>query len=189
MAVRRVVYCGDPVLRKKATRVHRIDDEICQLLDDMRETMLEENGMGLAAAQVGVSKAVVVVRMDPEEDDVLELINPELVETEGEERGVEGCLSLPTLRGEVVRPAEAMVRAVNREGETITVEGEGLMARCLAHEVDHLSGQLFIDEVDPETLCWLRPDDSEESGYRIESTTVEEAKEAFERLRKQQGES
>lgn len=186
MSVRRVVYCGDPVLRRKASRVRRIDDEICELLDDMRETMLEHNGLGLAAAQVGVSSAVVIIRRDAESSDVIELINPKLVQIEGEEEGTEGCLSLPTLRGTVVRPSRAVVEAIDREGREISVEGEGMMARCLSHECDHLAGRLFIDEVEPDSLCWLRPDDSEESGYRTEATTLEEAREAFDRLRQQE---
>ncbi|MFO8082456.1 MAG: peptide deformylase [Armatimonadota bacterium] len=185
MAVRRIVYCGDPVLRRKAPRVRRIDDEICSLLDDMAETMLENEGLGLAAAQVGESAAVVVLRRGAESSDVIELINPRIVEREGEERGMEGCLSLPTLRGEVVRPARVIVEGVDREGEEIAVEGEGMMARCLAHELDHLAGTLFIDAVEAESLCWLRPDEREETGYRSEPTTLEEAEAAFERLRQQ----
>lgn len=187
MAVRKIVYCGDPVLRRKASRVRRIDQGVIDLLDDMAETMLEANGLGLAAAQVGVSSAVVVVRRGPESDEVIELINPRIVEAEGEERGLEGCLSLPTLRGEVIRPSVAVVEAIDREGNEIALEGEGLMARCFSHECEHLDGGLFIDSVDPDTLCWLRPDESEEAGYRTESTTLEEARAAFDRLREQKG--
>jgi peptide deformylase len=185
MAVRRIVYFGDPVLRRKASRVRRIDDEICSLLDEMAETMLENEGLGLAAAQVGESTAVVVVRRGAESDGVIELINPRIVESEGEERDVEGCLSLPTLRGEVVRPTSVAVEAVNREGEEIAVEGEGMMARCLVHELDHLAGTLFIDAVEADSLYWLRPDDREDTGYRSEPTTLEEAEASFERLRQQ----
>lgn len=185
MAVRRIVYCGDPVLRRKASRVRRIDDEICSLLDDLTETMLEADGLGLAAAQVGVPTSVVVVRRGADSDSVIELINPRIIEVEGEEAGMEGCLSLPTLRGEVIRPARAVVEAVDREGDEIFVEGEGMMARCLSHELDHLVGRLFIDAVEPESLCWLRPDEREEGGYRSEPTTLDEAEAAFERLREQ----
>lgn len=185
MAVRRIVYCGNPVLRRKASRVRRIDGDVCSLLDDMAETMLEANGLGLAAAQVGVPVSVVVIRADAESDSVIELINPRIVEEEGEEDGAEGCLSLPTLRGTVIRPLRAVVEAVNREGDEIQVEGEGLMARCLSHELDHLAGRLFIDVAEPDSLCWLRPDERQESGYRIEPTTVEEARAAFDRMRQQ----
>ncbi|MGI5816766.1 MAG: peptide deformylase [Armatimonadota bacterium] len=186
MAVRRIVYCGDPVLRRKASRVRRIDDDICSLLDDLAETMLEANGLGLAAAQVGVSTSVVVVRRGADSDEVIELINPRIIEIEGEESGTEGCLSLPTLRGTVVRPTRTAVEAVDRDGEEIFVEGEGMMARCLSHELDHLAGRLFIDAVEADSLCWLRPDVDEEDGYRTEPTTLEEAQEAFERLRARQ---
>lgn len=189
MALRRITYCGEPVLRRKASRVRRIDDEICTLLDDMAETMLENDGLGLAAAQVDEAIAVVVIRRGVESNDVIELINPRIVETEGEERGIEGCLSLPTLRGTVVRPTRAVVEAVNREGDEIVLEGEGIMARCFCHELDHLAGTLFIDEVDPDSLCWLRPDEREDSGYRTEPTTLEEAREAFDRLIAQRKES
>jgi peptide deformylase len=171
------------VLRRKASRVRTIDDDICELLDDLGETMLEANGLGLAAPQVGVGKAVVVIRRGADSDEVIELINPRIVETEGEESGTEGCLSLPTLRGTVLRPSGAVVRAIDREGNEFTVEGEGMMARCLSHECDHLAGRLFIDQVEPDSLCWLRPDDSEDNGYRSEPTTLEEAEEAFRRLR------
>lgn len=182
MAVRRITYCGEPVLRRKASRVRRIEDEICTLLDDMRETMLENDGLGLAAAQVGESVAVVVVRRGAESSDVIELINPRMVEIDGEESGMEGCLSLPTLRGTVIRPANVEVEAVDREGNEIVIEGEGLMARCLSHELDHLAGTLFIDQVEADSLCWLQPDEREDTGYRIEPTSREEAEEAFERL-------
>ncbi len=185
--VRRIMYCGDPVLRRRASRVRRIDDGVCKLLDDMATTMLEANGLGLAAAQVGEPVSVVVIRADEDGDteDVIELINPKIIEVEGEQDGPEGCLSLPTLRGSVVRPAWAVVEAIDREGNEIAVEGQAMMARCLSHELDHLFGRLFIDVVDPESLCWLRPDEREDTGYRTEPTTVEEARAAFDRMREQ----
>ncbi len=186
MAVREIVYCGDPVLRETARRVRRINDEIIQLLDDLSETMLKANGLGLAAEQLGATDAVVVVRGGPETDDFIELINPRIVEREGEQEGAEGCLSLPTLRGTVLRPNRVVVEAVDRDGEDIVVEGEELIARCLAHELDHLEGRLFIDLVEEDSLSWMRPDEDEPGGYRFESTTLEEAREAFDRLRKQQ---
>ncbi len=184
-AVRRIAYCGDPVLHRPASRVRRIDDDLRTLLDDMTETMLEANGLGLAAAQVGVPLSVVIVRADADSDTVIELINPRMIEIEGEEDGAEGCLSLPTLRGSVLRPARAVVEAIDREGDEIAIEGEGMMARCLAHELDHLVGRVFIDVVEPESLCWLRPDEHEDTGYRTEPTTIEEARKAFDRMREQ----
>lgn len=185
MAVRRIVYCGHPALRRKARLVRNIDADLIELLEDLAETMYSENGLGLAAAQVADSAAAVVVRRDPDGEETLELINPRIVEQEGEQDGSEGCLSLPTLRGSVLRPERVVVQALDREGERIVVEGEGLMARCLAHELDHLEGRLFIDTVDADSLCWLTPDSSEESGYRLEPTTIEEAREAFDRLNRQ----
>ncbi|MGC9317555.1 MAG: peptide deformylase [Armatimonadota bacterium] len=188
MAVRRIVYYGDPALRRSAKRVRRIDDEIVQLVRDLRETMLQAGGMGLAAEQIGEPLAVVTVLRDPEENDVIGLINPRIVEQEGEQEGSEGCLSLPTLRGTVIRPEHVVVKAVDISGEEVTVEGHNLMARCLAHELDHLEGMVFTDRAEPDSLCWVRPDENEESGYRTEPTTLEEAEEAFERLRSQRGE-
>ncbi len=189
MAKKRIVICGEPVLRRQAKRVKNIDGRIIELLGDMVETMLENSGLGLAGPQVGESKTIIVVRPDPEQEDVLELINPRIVETEGEEEGLEGCLSLPTLRGTVIRPQRVVVEAVTPDGEEVVVEGEGLMARALVHEVDHLAGTLFIDRVEPDSLAWLRPDDRKESGYRLDPTTMEEALAAFERLRKRRSEA
>ena len=183
MAVRRIVYCGDARLRRKAPRVRENSDDLHELLAELRETMLEADGLGLAGAQVGECLAVVVVRADSEGTEVIDLINPRIVEQEGEQDGHEGCLRLPTLRGMVLRPSRVVVEAFAREGEEIEVAGAGLMARCLAHELDHLQGRLFIDAVDPESLAWLRPDRREDSGYRVEPTTLAEAQEAFDRLR------
>ena len=186
MAARKIVYCGHPVLRRKARRVKNVDGRLMELLREMSEIMLEASGVGLAAPQVGESMRAVIVRPDPEEENTLELLNPRIVEREGDEEGLEGCLSLPTLRGTVMRPQRVVVEATDMDGDDIVVEGEGLLARALAHEVDHLAGTLFIDRVVPDSLVWLRPDDSDESGYRLEPTTLEEALAAFERLRNQQ---
>jgi len=185
MARRTILYCGDPILARKARRIREIDDALHELLHDMEETMIAADGLGLAAAQVGELIAAVTVRRGADTEEVLGLINPEIVEAEGEQAGTEACLSLPTLRGTVVRPQRVVVEAFDAAGKSITIEGEGLMARCLAHELDHLAGRLFIDVVRPDSLVWVRPDDTEEDGYREESTTVEEARAAFERLRKQ----
>ncbi len=182
MAVREITYCGEPVLRRKARRVHEIDDDLVRLVDDMRDTMGPAAGMGLAAPQVGVSLAVTTVWMDTEGDEVAALINPKIVKREGEEESFEGCLSLPTLRGIATRPTSVVIEAVNLDGEEIVIEAEGILAHCLAHEIDHLRGKLFIDLVDPDTLVWMRPDERKESGYRFDPTTLAEATEAFTRL-------
>lgn len=191
MAVREIVYCGEPILRRRAAKVHDIDDHVRRLIADMKETMGPAAGMGLAAPQVGESLRIITVWADPEGEETIALINPRIVERDGEEESFEGCLSLPTLRGIVMRPSRVVVVGVDEEGKECAVEGEGVIAHCLAHEIDHLQGRLFIDLVDPETLRWMRPDDREESGFRYEPTTLEEAVQAFQRLieRKRQREA
>lgn len=142
-------YERDEVLRKKARPVERIDDRILTLLDDMAETMYNAEGVGLAAPQVGILRRVVVIDVG---EGVIELINPEIIEQEGEQVAIEGCLSIPGLSGMVKRPARVVVSALNRHGERIEIEGTDLLARALCHEIDHLDGILYIDKVEPGTL-------------------------------------
>lgn len=150
MAIRRImIYGEDDVLRKKSKPVEKIDKRILELLDDMAETMKHADGVGLAAPQVGILRRVVVIDVG---DGLIELINPEIVETSGQQRGAEGCLSIPGVRGEVIRPEKVRVKALNRKGEPIEITGTGLLARALCHEIDHLDGILFIDKVVPGTL-------------------------------------
>ena len=182
MAVREITYCGEPILRRIARKIHEIDDDLVRLVADMRDTMGPAAGMGLAAPQVGVSLAVTTVWLDTEGEENAALLNPRIVHREGQEESFEGCLSLPTLRGMLTRPTNVVVEAVNLAGEEIVIEAEGILAHCLAHEVDHLRGTLFIDEVEPDTLVWMRPDEREESGFRFDPTTLAEATEAFGRL-------
>lgn len=144
MAIRLVRKDGDEVLRKKARPVEQIDKKIITLLEDMEETMRHENGVGLAAPQVGVLRRVVVIDVG---EGLIELINPEIVWTEGKQLNVEGCLSIPGKMGEVERPAEILVRALNRKGEEIEIKGSELLAVALSHEIDHLDGVLFTDKV------------------------------------------
>ncbi|GAE86840.1 peptide deformylase [Acetivibrio straminisolvens] len=144
MAVRFIREDGDEILRKVSKKVDVIDEKIKTLLDDMVETMYAANGVGLAAPQVGILKRVVVIDVG---DGLMELINPEIIEQEGEQIDVEGCLSIPGVAGEVKRPARVVVEALNREGEKITVEGKELLAVALCHEIDHLDGILFKDKV------------------------------------------
>ncbi len=155
MAILNIVKEGDPTLRKICRPVVEITPRILTLLDDMRETLAEANGAGLAAPQVGILRRIALVDLGEE---VVELINPEIVETEGEQEEVEGCLSVPDVWGITKRPAYVRVRATNRFGEEFTVEGEGLNARCLCHEIDHLDGHLFTDNV----LHILTPEEVEE---------------------------
>jgi len=142
-------YERDEVLRKKARPVDKIDDRILTLLDDMAETMYKAEGVGLAAPQVGILRRVVVIDIG---EGIIELINPEIIEQEGEQIGAEGCLSVPGLSGIVKRPARVVVTALNRHGERIKIQGEDLLARALCHEIDHLDGILYLDKVEPGTL-------------------------------------
>lgn len=184
MVKRDIVICGEPVLRRKARLLHDIRQETVDLLADMVDTMLAASGVGLAAPQVGKSVQAIVVRPDVEADSPIhQLINPRLVEVEGEQEGREGCLSLPTLYGLVVRPERVLVHGLSPDGEEVTLEGEGLFARALAHEIDHLQGTLFIDWTEQDSLVWLVPDPEEEDGVRFEQTSLREAQEAFDRLR------
>ncbi len=147
MALRDIVTVGDDVLRKKARMVENINDKLLVLLDDMAETMkYEGRGIGLAAPQVGVLKRVFVVDVG-DEHGLIEFINPEIIETEGEVIGEEGCLSVPGQSGCVVRPERITVRAQDRHGEPFEIKAEGLLAVCICHENDHLDGVLFIDKI------------------------------------------
>ena len=155
MAILNIVKEGDPTLRKVCRPVVEITPRILTLLDDMRETLIEANGAGLAAPQVGILRRIALVDLGEE---IVELINPEIIESKGEQEEVEGCLSVPDVWGVTRRPAYVKVRALNRNGEEFTVEGEGLNARCLCHEIDHLDGHLFTDNV----LHILSPEEVEE---------------------------
>ena len=142
MAIRNVVQVGDETLRKKRFPVEKFDEALGLLLDDMKETLLDANGVGLAAPQVGILRRVVVVDTGEE---MLELVNPELLETSGEQEGAEGCLSVPGKYGLVKRPMVAKVRAQDRDGNWFEVEGEELIARCFCHEIDHLDGIVYTE--------------------------------------------
>jgi peptide deformylase len=148
MSVRELRYMGDPVLREKAASVQELTAEIRQLIEDMFDTMYAEEGVGLAAPQVGVPLRVIVV--DPREPDILPfaLLNPEVVDASEEtDRAEEGCLSIPGLREVVERPLAVSVTGINRDGERVVIEAAGLLARILQHEVDHVDGILFVDRV------------------------------------------
>ncbi|HHZ12929.1 MAG: peptide deformylase [Caldicoprobacterales bacterium] len=150
MALREIKhYERDEVLRKKARPVDKIDNRILLLLDDMAETMYNAEGVGLAAPQVGVLRRIVVIDIG---EGIIELINPEIVEEQGEQMDMEGCLSIPGITGLVKRPAKVKVVGLNRYGEKIELEGENLLARALCHEIDHLNGILYLDRVEPGTL-------------------------------------
>jgi len=138
---------GSPILREQASRVGEVNDEIIQLVKDLFDTMNAEDGIGLAANQIGVARRVAVVQA--EDDDQLVLIDPEIVERDGEERGEEGCLSIPDMFGDVDRAQRIVVETTSFGNERIRVESEGLKARAIQHEIDHLDGILFIDHLSP----------------------------------------
>jgi len=142
MAIRKIVKGGDPVLQKKSRAVEKFDARLAQLLDDMIQTMREANGCGLAAVQVGVLRRVVIIDTG---DGMLELVNPEIIGEEGEQREEEGCLSFPGEYGVTCRPAVVRLRAQNREGKWCFYKAEGLKARAFCHECDHLDGVIFKD--------------------------------------------
>lgn len=146
MAIRKVLTISDDneFLRKKSREVTVIDERILTLLDDMRETLYAENGVGLAAPQVGILRRVVVIDVG---NGLIELINPVIVYKKGEQINAEGCLSIPGKSGTVSRPEKVAVRALDRNNKEFTIEGEGLLAIALCHEIDHLSGILYIDKM------------------------------------------
>ena len=145
MALRIIRTEEDPILRKCSRPVTKFDEQLGQTLDDMKEPMAKANGAGLAAVQVGMLRRIIVVDAG---DGVVELVNPEIVEADGEQEGEEGCLSLPNKWAIVKRPNHVKVRAQTRTGAWRIFEGEGLKARAFCHEIDHLDGHLFIDRME-----------------------------------------
>ena len=148
MGLRKILTDKDPALHKICKPVTAFDSKLHKLLDDMTETLVESGGVGLAAPQVGILRRVVLVDIGEEEPEILELINPEMLETSGEQYGPEGCLSVPGKYGLVKRPNVAKVRAQDRNGEWYEVEGEELIARCFCHELDHLDGIIYTEVMD-----------------------------------------
>lgn len=143
MAIRTIRKYNDEILRKKSKKVDKIDARIVTLLDDMAETMHAADGVGIAGPQVGVLRRVIVVDAG---QGLLKLVNPEIISYSGEQADVEGCLSIPGVHGEVTRPQNVVVRAYNEKGEKVEISASDLQARALCHEIDHLSGILFIDK-------------------------------------------
>jgi peptide deformylase len=152
-----------PILRLKAKRVPRVDDSIRKLIDDMVDTMVAAPGVGLAAPQVGVGLRVVVIKID---QSLHTLVNPEMVKAEGEQIGLEGCLSVPGYVGEVKRALRVVARGLNRNGKQVRVKGDGLLARAIQHEIDHLDGILFTDRLT--SLTTLRRVELEEEEQKAE---------------------
>ena len=142
MGLRRILTDREPALHKVCKPVEKFDKRLHKLLDDMRETLIDSNGVGLAAPQVGILRRVVLVDVG---DEILELVNPSLLETDGEQEGPEGCLSVPGKYGLVKRPYWAKVRAQDRDGNWYEAEGEEIIARCFCHELDHLDGIVYTE--------------------------------------------
>ena len=166
MAIRKIVVQGDDVLTKVCRPVTKFDQKLRDLLDDLADTLVQANGAGLAAPQVGILRRAVVVSDD--EDKILELVNPEIVETSGEQYGPEGCLSVPGKFGMVRRPNVVRVRAQDRDGNWFEAEGEGLMARAFCHELEHLDGHLYVEHIDRFLTEEELMDYYREQGYEIE---------------------
>jgi len=147
MAIRTIVKDGDDILLKVSKPVEKLDGKLFQLLDDLLETVEQVNGVGLAAVQVGVLRRVAIV-LDLENDEVIELINPEIIEQSGEQHDVEGCLSFPGKYGMVTRAETVKVKSLTRDGDVKIYTGVGLTARAFCHEIDHMDGIVFGDKVD-----------------------------------------
>ena len=163
MAVLSLRHLPDPVLRQKAKRVRKADAALLRLIDDMIETMHAEEGVGLAANQIGVLQRVVVIQL-PEDEEARVLINPEITRREGEREVEEGCLSIPGYRGLFTRSETVRAKATDRYGKPVRIKAEGLLAQALQHETDHLNGTLYIDHIEsPENLHKLEPEDESEN--------------------------
>ena len=159
MAIREIRLSNDEILRKTSREVETVDDRIKEWLDDMVEAVHKYNGVGLAGPQVGVLKRVIVIDLyDGEEP--LKLVNPKIIKTKGEQEVEEGCLSFPNEYAKMIRPKEVVVEALNEEGKKVKIVGKDLLAQALAHEIDHLNGVLFIDNMIPGTLEYISPEDN-----------------------------
>ncbi len=155
MAIRMIRKNDDPVLRKISRKVENFDDRLYMILDDMKDTLIKSEGIGLAAVQIGILRRIVLVNFNGR---IIELINPEIVEREGEQIATEGCLSLPGKAGKTLRPMTVTVKAQNRDGKWCIYKGSELEARCFCHELDHLDGKLYIDSLAPGEKVYLTQD-------------------------------
>ena len=161
MAIRLIVKHPDPVLRAKAKPVPKITPSIHKLLNDMADTMYDAPGVGLAAPQIGILKRVIVIDVG-DEHGLIEMVNPEIIESSGEQFGPEGCLSIPGLQGDVRRKERVKVKGWNRNGEDVVIEATGYLARAFQHEIDHLNGVLFTDIADEVYKVPESPEQEEE---------------------------
>jgi peptide deformylase len=161
MAIRNIREIGDPVLTKKAKAVTEMTPRLHELIDDMFDTLYDANGVGLAAPQVGILKQIVVIDVSPERNQPIVIINPQIVESSGEQQGMEGCLSVPGKVGLVTRPNYVKVTALDRDMKPVELEGTELLARCFCHEIDHLNGKMYVELVEGD-LMDTAPDEEEE---------------------------
>ena len=152
MALRNIRVIGDEILYKRSKEVKEVTEKTRQLVEDMFETMYEAEGVGLAAPQVGILKRIVVIDVSEEQNSPIVLINPVITHMEGEQRGSEGCLSVPGKAGIVIRPNLVRARALDLDMNEIEIEGEEFLARAIIHEVEHLDGKLYVDKVDGELV-------------------------------------
>ena len=160
MAIRQIRLNGDEILRKKAREVDTVDDKIRELLHDMLETMHKYNGVGLAGPQVGILKRVIVIDLYNGEEPLL-LVNPKIIKSKGKQEVDEGCLSFPNEYAKIIRPKEVVVEALNGNGEKVKIVAKDLLAQALSHEIDHLDGILFVDNMIPGTLQYVEPENNE----------------------------
>ena len=167
MSVLNIRILPDQILRKKAKKVTRFDEQLQKLIEDMIETMRYANGVGLAANQIGVLQRVVVIEI-PDENRVRVLINPEIIKIEGEREVNEGCLSIPGYRGELTRSVKVRVKALDRSGKPLRIRAEGLLAQALEHETDHINGILYIDHLISHEHLWKLENDEAETAIESE---------------------
>ena len=166
MAIRNIRTIGDEILNKRAREIKEMNERTEILIQDMLETMYDAQGVGLAAPQVGILKRIVVIDVTYEGNSPIILINPEIIETDGEQTGNEGCLSVPGKTGVVTRPNYVKVKALNEKMEEIVVDGTELLARAFCHEIEHLDGHLYVEKVEGELFNTADLMDEEEENER-----------------------
>ncbi len=160
MAIREIRFNGDEILRKKSREVDEVNDRIRELLQDMIDTMHEYNGVGLAGPQVGILKRVIVIDLY-DGNEPLQLVNPKIIKAKGKQEVEEGCLSFPNQFAKMIRPKEVTVEALNQEGKKVKIVAKDLLAQALSHEIEHLDGILFVDNMVPGTLEYIEPEAEE----------------------------
>ena len=158
MAIREIRLKGDEILRKKAREVEEVNDKIRELLQDMLDTMHEYNGVGLAGPQVGILKRVIVIDLY-DGSEPLQLVNPKIIKAKGKQEVEEGCLSFPNQFAKMIRPKEVIVEALNQDGKKVKIVAKDLLAQALSHEIEHLDGILFVDNMIPGTLEYIEPEE------------------------------